>query len=288
MNKVIIFLLFLFVFVESGNAGSAKFLTGKKQPIEIKLSMEILGNVPTVEVLLNGKKRIFYFDTGGGISGISPDLAKEIGCEPQAIMTGYNAGGMKFDTKLCEDVSLNLSGFAVQRDIAVFDPNEYFPKSPVKLDGSIALDTFDNQTITMDFVGNRIWVENEKSLKNRIKDMKPLMSRLSREAGGATLDFFIAAQTPKGRIWMLVDTGNTNKLLFRKSAEEQLGINFDDGIGEKKIKPVKLNIIGIGEVEADARHRDMIYDGMLSFEIIEKILWTVDLQTGKVWAKQNK
>ena len=258
----------------------------KNSPIEIKLGREALGRTPTVEVVVNGKKRLFYFDSGGGISAVSPELAKEIGCEPQTMMTGYNAGGVRFDGKLCEDVAMNLNGYEVKRDVAVFDPNAFFPKSPVKLDGSIALDAFDNQVITMDLKGNSLWIENEKSFARRVNNMTPLMSRLSREGGGATLDFFVAAQTPKGRIWMLVDTGNTNKLLFRKSAEEQLGINFDDGIGEKKIKPVKLNIIGVGEVEADARHRDMIYDGMLSYDVIEQMVWTIDLRSGKVWAKR--
>lgn len=288
MKNVIIFLLFLFVFVESVNVEGANLLTNKQKLIEIKLEMETLGNVPTVEVMINGKKRLFYFDSGGGISGISPELANEIGCKQQSITTGYNAGGMKFDTNLCEDVELDLNGYKVKRDIGVFDPNEYFPKSRAKLDGSVALDTFDNQTITMDFVGNRIWVENKKSFKNRIKDMKPLMSRLSREGGGATLDFFVAAQTPKGKIWMLVDTGNTNKLLFRKQAQQQLGISLYNEKGEKIQKNVKLDLIGYGAVEADALPRDMIYDGMLNYEIIKNILWSVDLQTGKVWAKQNK
>lgn len=283
MKKQIV-VIYLLIFIAAISTVQTK-AAGEGRPIEIKLGRDALGKTPTVEVVVNGKKRLFYFDSGGGISGISPDLAKEIGCQQNAVMTGYNAGGMRFDGKLCEDVAMNLNGFEVKRDVAVFDPNAFFPKSPVKLDGSIALDAFENRIITMDLKGNSIWVENEKSFKRRIKNMTPLVSRLSREGGGATLDFFVAAQTPKGKIWMLVDTGNTNKLLFRKSAEDQLGINFDDGIGEKKIKPVKLNIIGVGEVEADARHRDMIYDGMLSYDIIERMLWTIDLGSGKVWAK---
>lgn len=284
MKKNIVIICVL-VFVSAFGAIFTK-AAGKNNPIEIKFGREALGRTPTVEVFVNGKKRLFYFDSGGGISGISPELAKEIGCSQNAEMSGFDAGGRRFDGKLCEDVTMNLNGFEVKRDVGVFDPNAFFPKSPVKLDGSIALDSFENQIITMDLKGNSLWIENDKSFKSRVKDMTPLMSRLSREGGGATLDFFVAAQTPKGRIWMLVDTGNTNKMLFRKSAEEQLGITFDDGIGEKKIKPVNLSIIGIGEVEADARHRDMIYDGMLSYDVIEQMIWTIDLGSGKVWAKR--
>jgi hypothetical protein len=284
MNKALI-ISFLVLVCALGAAAQAG---AKNLPREIKLGREALGKVPTVEVLVNGKKRLFYFDSGGGVSAISPALAKEIGCEPLGELTAYNAGGMKFSGKRCEDVEMNLDGFLIKRDVAVFDPMQFFPKATVPIDGSIALDAFDAQTLTMDFKNDRLWIESEKSFKRRTKDMKPLLSRLSREGGGATLDVFIAAQTPRGRIWLLLDTGNTNKLLFRPSAQEQLGINFNDASGEKKIKPVKFDMIGLGEIEADAREREMIYDGMLSYDVIERILWTIDFRTGKVWAKLNQ
>ena len=284
MNKA-----FIFSFLIMICAVVAPVLTcGKDAPLEIRFGREALGKVPTVEVFVNGKKRLFYFDSGGGISGISPALAKEIGCEPFGEMTAYNAGGMKFSAKRCEDVAMSIGGFAVRRDVAVFDPMQFFPKATTQIDGSIALDTFDAQILTMDLKNDRLWVESEKSLKRRIDGMQPLASRLSREGGGATLDLFIAAQTPRGKIWLLVDTGNTNKLLFRPSAQEQLGINFNGANGEKLIKPVKFEMIGLGAIEAEARERDMIYDGMLSYDVIEKILWTIDFRTGKAWAKMNQ
>ena len=284
MNKAIIFSLLILVCACCAMAQAG----GKSLPLEIKFGREALGKVPTVEVFVNGKKRLFYFDSGGGISAISPALAKEIGCVPLGEMTAYNAGGMKFSGKRCEDVEMNVDGFAIKRDVAVFDPMQFFPKATTQIDGSIALDAFDAQTVTMDFKGDRLWVEGEKSFKRRIREMKPLVSRLSREGGGGTLDLFIAAQTPRGRIWLLHDTGNTNKLLFRPSAQEQLGINFNGANGEKIIKPVKFEMIGLGGIEAEAREREMIYDGMLSYDIIETIIWTIDFRTGKTWAKMNR
>ena len=231
--------------------------------------------------------RTFYFDSGGGISAISPTLAKEIGCYPLGEMTAYNAGGMKFKVKRCEDVALNLGGFAVKRDVAVFDPMEFFPNAKGQIDGSIALDAFDNQTLTIDLAGNRLIIETEKSLTKRTQKMNLLTARLSRETGGATLDIFIAAATPNGKIWMLVDTGNTNKMLFTASAQKQLGINFDSANGEKIIKPVKLNLLNLGELEMDSRDRDMIYDGMLNYDLIAKMILTADFKTGKIWGKLN-
>src|SRR5215204_4273564 len=242
MKKALIIIVFLL------SIGAR--IEAKNQPIEIKLDHALLGKTPTVEVVVGGKTRTFYFDSGGGISGISPALAKELGCAQVGDMVGFNAGGVKVPGgKRCEDVTYSLNGFTVTRDIAVFEPNDYFPNANGRLDGSIALDAFDSQALTMDLTGNRLIVETEKSLKKRTRQMKPLTARVSREIGGATLDIFIAAQTPNGRIWMLADTGNTNKMLFTPAAEKQLGINFDDAIGEKRIKPVKINLINLGEVE---------------------------------------
>ena len=252
---------------------------------EIPLGWETLGNVPTVEVTVGSRKRLFYLDTGGGVSGISPELANEIGCEPIGEMTGFNAGGMKFKIKRCENVSYSMGGYSVKRDVAVFDPNQFFPKAKNRLDGSIALDSFDGQVVSFDFAGSKVLVESDKSFKSRISDLRPMESRLSREVGGASLDVFIAANTPKGKIWLLLDTGNTNKLLFTPSAQEQLGINFIGPNGEKIIKPVKLDLIGLGEVEADGREREMIYDGMMSMDVIRRMYFTIDFRTGKMWAR---
>jgi hypothetical protein len=278
MKKALIIFVFIF---------SIAAVQAKDQPIEIKLDHELLGKTPTVEVVVGGKTRTFYFDSGGGISAISPALAKEIGCEPLGEMTGYNAGGAKFAVKRCEDVALEINGFRVKRDVAVFNPNDFFPNAKGQLEGSIALDAFDNQALTMDLTGNRLIVETEKSLKNRVRQMNPLTARLSRELGGAGLDIFIAASTPNGKIWMLADTGNTNKMLFTPSAQKQLGINFDGANGEKIIKPFKINLINLGEIEMDSRERVMIYDGMLNYDLLAKFILTADFRTGKIWGKLN-
>jgi predicted aspartyl protease len=284
MNKLFIsFFLLIFVCAFAVRIQAS----GKKdQPVEIKLSGEILGKThPTVEVVVNGKTRTFYLDTGGGISGISPALAKEIGCAPAGEMTGFDAGGRLAKIKRCENVSMDLSGFTVTKDVGVFEPMDYFPDAKKQLDGSIALDTFDQRIVTLDLKGERLWVESGKSFKKRIDGMKPVQSRLSREIGGATLDIFVAVSSPNGKMWFLLDTGNTNKLCIAPSAQRQLGIDFNGADGKKIIKPVKIDIIGLGAIEAEARNRDMIYDGMLSYDIISRMLWTINLQTGEAWTK---
>lgn len=59
-----------------GAAASAQ--TGK--PVEINLEHDALGKAPTINVQIGGKTYSFLFDTGGGVTAISPAIAKEIGC----------------------------------------------------------------------------------------------------------------------------------------------------------------------------------------------------------------
>src|SRR5690606_9857200 len=106
--------------------------------------------------------------------------------------------------------------------------------------------------------------ETEKSFAERIKDMKRLESRIGSQGGGAIIDLFVAANTPKGKIWMEFDTGNFSALQFAPRAQEMIGINFDAPNRAKTSKPVKLDLVGLGTIEMPGRERNMIYDGMLN------------------------
>lgn len=258
-----------------------------KQPVAIKLEREKLGKIPTISVKIKGKDYAFFFDSGGAVTSISPQIAAEIGCNPFGQMTGYNAGGKEFKMKRCDDVEMNVGGFAVKLDTTVGNAMNFFPPGTPQIDGMISLHTFENQIITMDLIKNVLQVETEKSFKKKIKDMKPLKSRLSRELGGYGVDIFFAASSPKGKIWLLVDTGNTNKLLLAPHAQEQLNIAFDEP-KDKTFKLVELDLLGYGKIETVGRDRTMIYDGMLNYDTILKMLLTIDLRTGEAWAKPNQ
>ena len=42
----------------------------------------LLGRGLTIQATIGGKPGTFLFDTGGGVTNISPDFAKSIGCKP--------------------------------------------------------------------------------------------------------------------------------------------------------------------------------------------------------------
>ena len=289
MNTFFIRQLFgiLFTVILLGTAASAQMTkpsTGN-QPIEINLEHDALGKAPTINVQIGGKTYPFLFDTGGGITTITPAIAKEIGCEPFGQITGFNAGGTRLDFKRCDNVDIKLGNYQTRVNTGLFEVMQFFSPDTKEIGGIVSLQTFENKIITIDLAGNRLIVETEDSLAERIKDMKPLESRIGSQGGGGIIDIFVAANTPKGKIWMEFDTGNFSTLLFSPHAQEMLGINFDAPNRAKMSKPVKLDLVGLGTIEMPARERSMIHDGMLNYDTISKWVVTIDLRNGKMWAK---
>ena len=257
------------------------------EPVEIKLEHDALGKAPTINVEIGGKTYPFLFDTGGGITTISPSIAKEIGCTPFGQITGWNAGGTRLDFKRCDNVDLKLGGYQTRVNTALFEIMPFFSPETKEIGGIVALQTFADKVITIDLAGNRLTLETEKSFAGRIRDMKPLEARIGSQGAGAVIDIFVAANTPKGKIWMEFDTGNFSTLQFAPHAQEMLGINFDAPNRAKMTKPVKLDLVGLGTIEMPGRERNMIYDGMLNYDTISKWTVTIDLRNGRMWAKIN-
>jgi hypothetical protein len=288
LNILIIRQLFgILLIVALFGAAAARAQTAV-QPLEIKLEHDVLGKAPTINVQVGGsggKTYPFLFDTGGGITTITPAIAREIGCQPFGQITGFNAGGTRLDFKRCDNVDLKLGNFQTRVNTGIFEIMHFFSPDTKEIGGIVSLQTFENRIITIDLSGNRLTLETDASLAERIKDMKPLESRIGSQGGGGVIDIFVAANTPKGKIWLEFDTGNFSTLLFSPHAQEMLGINFDAPNRAKTTKPVRLDLIGLGTVEMPARERSMIYDGMLNYETISKWLVTIDLRNGRMWAK---
>lgn len=289
LTKHIISALFLVLVISCGQQIIAQ--TSKPaeilRPTKIKLEHDALGKAPTINVQIGKKTYPFLFDTGGGITTITPSIAREIGCEPFGKITGFNAGGTRLDFKRCDNVELNAGDFQTRVNTGVFEIMTLFGPDTKEIGGIVSLQTFENKIITIDLAGNMLTLETENSFAERIKDMKPLESRIGSQGGGGVIDIFVAANTPKGKIWMEFDTGNFSQLLLAPHAQEMLGINFYAPNGAKMVKPVKLDLIGLGEIEGPGREREMIYDGMLNYDTILQMLITMDLSNGQAWAKMK-
>ncbi len=258
-----------------------------KEPVEIKLEHTSLGKAPAISVKIGEKSYPFLFDSGMGVTMISPDIAKELGCQPFGQISGVNAGGERVDMQRCENASLNVGGFTKTGQVGVFNIMSFFNERTPQIGGAISLHTFEGQILTIDLAKDRLFLESEQSFQARIADMKELESRIARPGTGNVVDLFVAANTPKGKIWMLFDTGNFAPTHVSPAAMEMLGIDLIAPNKAKTVKPIDLDIVGLGSITVPLRERNMIYDGQINYDTIARMVVTIDLRNGRSWAKMN-
>jgi hypothetical protein len=66
------------------------------------------GLQPTLNVNVAGHERTFLLDSGGGVTIISPTLAKSVGCEPWGNVVGLRMTGQRIDLPHCDNISIAL------------------------------------------------------------------------------------------------------------------------------------------------------------------------------------
>jgi len=272
MRKMILAAMAATVAASAGAAGP--------QPTVLK--MEQFRRSVALRVEVGGKERLFQFDTGGGNSFISPEIAKELNCEKGARVVGFRMTGDKLEAPRCDDVALNIGG---QRFIVptagVYQVGEFNAKG-VTVDGLLALDVFEGKTITMDFAGLRLIVETPESAAARVAGATELPARLIREMGGYALAIDIQVPSKLGHLGFQLDSGNGGTLLIAKPYAAAFGFDPDKGPRLGSF-PIGQGITASGLVMPAG----ITLDGNLGMPFLKNYLVTLDLAAGRVWLAPN-
>ena len=251
-----------------------------EQPIVLK--MEQFRRSVAVRVEVGGKERLFQFDTGGGNTFISPEIAKELNCEKGARVVGFRMTGDKLEAPRCDDVALKIGGHTFTAPTAgVYQVGEFNAKGVI-VDGLLALDVFEGKTITMDFAGQRLIIETPESAAARIVDATEFPARLVREMGGYSLCIEIQVPSKMGHLGFQIDSGNGGTLLIAKPYAAAFGFDPDKG--------PKMGSFPIGKgIEASGfvMPAGITLDGNLGMPFLKNYLVTLDLEKGRVWLKPN-
>lgn len=221
----------------------------------------------------------FLFDTGGGVTVVTPEFAEAIGCEPWGRITGFRMRGERLDLQRCDGVQLDFGTHrATVPTAGVWDFSEVLPPGAPPLQGSIALDAFAGQAITLDLAGNRLIVETPESLARRTADAIEVPVRFKREASGLALTVFVPVETARGRLWMQLDSGSTGALAIAAHAAELLGLEQVDGRQQ-----ATLQLPGGIELQGPAVVQDLIIDGNIGLPLLRQWVITFDLAHGRMW-----
>ena len=258
------------------------------RPTEIPLH-KYGGGLRTIKAQVGSDTILFIFDTGGGVTLITPEIAEKINCTPFGRLTAFRCTGERIDLQRCGEVEFNIEGIPLQTEAAVFDLMSLLPKGWPKAGGIFSLDTFRNNAITLDLSQNRLIIETKDSLEDRIATMKPVNMRINHQASGRSLDIFVEIEAKRGSLWLELDTGNTGEVLLAPHAIEQLSLTVPTSdnktIGlDSDVFKTTLNIVGLGPLNVMARKQELIYDGVLNASTIEKLILTMDITNEIMWA----
>jgi hypothetical protein len=260
----------------------------------ISLSTPLAASAPTVlkleqfrrsialRVEVGGKERLFQFDTGGGITFLSPEIGKELNCEKGARLVGFRMTGDKLEAPRCDDVALKIGGrnFTVPT-AGVYQVGEFNAKG-VTVDGLLALDVFEGKTITIDSAGLRVIIETPESAAERVRNATELPGRLVREMGGYGVAVDIQVPSKVGHLGFQIDTGNGGTLLIAKPYAASFGFDPDKG--------PRMGSFPIGKgIEASGfvMPAGITLDGNLGMPFLKNYLVTLDLARGRVWLAPN-
>lgn len=235
----------------------------------------------SVVATVAGSPRRFLFDTGEGLTMISPTLARAAGCEPWGNITAFRMLGERLDTKRCDDIAFTIAGRTHRApSTLVYDLAEIAGREAPPLDGAIGLNLFNGQTITLQFAADRVIVENDATAAKRRQAGSEVPLRIER-FDGAGIDVFVGVRTQKGLAWMTLDSGNAGPTIFVSEAIAPLLKLRPDTREPQAVKATlapNITFDGMARV-----FPGMIMDGNIGMQLMRQWDVTLDLKSGRAW-----
>jgi hypothetical protein len=253
--------------------------TALAAPVTIPLTRGA-GHLRTIKVRVGRDSADYLFDTGGGITVISPQDSAMLGCTPGGKGFGVRLTGEALAGRTCANVTLGVGPLAVRIDAGVMDLAAMLgPRAPA-VRGMISLNAFDGQALTLDLAHERLIVETPASLATRVKGMTPVPMRLATGEHGGQLTVYVGLRARNGAmLWFEWDSENNASTLISPQALALLG---GDSTSRVTDLPVAL-APGLEVVIPTMTKGNMIHDGGLSAGFLERAVWTVDLAHSRLW-----
>lgn len=228
-----------------------------------------VGRLRAFDLTINGERARLLFDTGAGLTSVTPAFATRLGLAPWGQATGFRASGERVDFQRLANVDIAATGFAARREIFVFDLSRILPEGLPPIDGVAGLDLFEGRTITLAHGLSHLRVERSHRFGRASGRM-----RVCREAGGAGLTVYVPAASAQGDIWLLLDSANLAGLRLSPPAHAALGAHAR----------VMLSVDGAEPAEAAPDIvAGLIHDGMLDADFIARHDVTIDLARQRIW-----
>lgn len=226
----------------------------------------------TASLRIDGSDYTFLVDTAGGRTLLAPEVAATLGCTPRGRDVGYRMNGEPVVFQNCPVLSGMLSSLPVHvAPVAVFDINGLLPAELPRLHGSLALDAFRGQVLTLDWARNALVVHSAPDGTDALR-RNGLPIRFATGETGTALSVLVPVQSARTQLWFLLDSGNVKGTLVDRRL-------LQDGSIQLKVDSFAQFRVGTGGEESlQVLADDINYDGVLGTEFLQSHLISIDLR----------
>ncbi|MDO6389678.1 aspartyl protease family protein [Pontibacter sp. BT731] len=236
-----------------------------------------------VDVTVQGQTYNFLFDTGGGQTFISPEVARKLGRTVYGRGTGYRMRGEQFSYQKMDSVALQVADVSFPvATVGVWDVMSVLPKELPKVDGVLSLKTFRDKVLTIDVAANRLTLETTASLRRQRSRLTPIKSRFASGLDGSELTILLEVPRKGHSYWFLFDTGNIRELLLSHHTAAEWGLQDDTTSQRIALNPIAIQL-GNRKLVSPAAAESILYDGVLNYGMIRQGRFTIDFKTKEVW-----
>lgn len=238
------------------------------------------GHLRTLTVRVAGHDVEYLFDTGGGVTVISPEDSATLGCVPGSRGFGVRLTGEPLRGRNCANVDLAIGRIISRTDAGVMDLAKLLGPGAPAVHGMISLMSFRDRLLTLDLAANRLIVETPQSFAERTRHMTPIEMRLATGPSGGELEVFIGLTARNGaKLWFEWDSENNASTLVAPSAATLLGADTTNAAIDMSVQFAP----GVNATVPVRLKSDMIHDGVLSAGFLERATWSVDLEHRRMW-----
>lgn len=250
-----------------------------------------VGRLVTLDVQVGNQETRMLFDTGAGVTAVTPEMASALDCTPFGRLVGHRMSGERVEFEKCGRQTLMLGGLGASSDVYVFDLMALLPEGLPALGGIVSLSSITEHPFTLDLAGQKLIIETDRSLRQRTKDAKQADLRIMKGTGGdGEITALVRIEAETGDLWFLLDSANLDHVFLAPHAIDQLGAAVEPELfsAPDEVGELEFEFAGGYSFSATTRVSEILYDGALNEDVMRRYLITFDIQNEKIWFSKPK
>lgn len=237
----------------------------------------------TIDLEVGGHTARMIFDTGAGVSVLTPEFAARAGCTPHGRIIAFRMTGERVEMQRCPALHVRAGRALGSHEFAVLDLSAILPDELPSVDGVLGIDMFEGRVITIHRDLSAIGIEDGNHLRHVTNGVARGRLRLAREAGGVGLSVFVPILSPQGDLWVLFDSANLVGVRLHPLAYRALA-SAPAPTSTAPAPAVTIHVDGARPTQVTPEVTGtLIYDGALSASFITGYDVTLDLANEQIW-----